>query len=184
MKYLIFFCFYRAFLRQQIRFIHFGRNESNSDFSDTWVSIKCIESDLILRLTKLDEDKKGYHTIHSAWKCFDKVEKDSKKKKKLRSGMKAFKDEINSLKTKKRNIVLAHLKQGERDDLNVLLNFGSKISKLMEVVDLLNGEKMKYFWKENKVEKDLIKEINFCSNYIKRANEDKTLYEKKIWEEW
>jgi hypothetical protein len=147
-------------MRNQIRKYHLVRNGPFSDWTDSWVSCKCIETDMIMRLTKVDEDKSGYHTIHSVWKTFDKVNKSSSDKAKIRNLMKSYRKSINQLKTKYRNIKLAHLSTGNRDSFNTYIDFSKHIAILADIIDLFNGEEMRYIWKENGEEIDLILDTN------------------------
>jgi len=73
---LYLYLIHRTYIRTQIKKYHLAKNGTYSDWTDAMVSSKCIETDLIMRLTKLDENSSGTHSIRSVWKIFDKINKN------------------------------------------------------------------------------------------------------------
>jgi ribosomal protein S20 len=112
---LYLYLIHRTYIRTQIKKYHLAKNGTYSDWTDAMVSSKCIETDLIMRLTKLDENSSGTHSIRSVWKIFDKINKNSSEKSSIRKLMKSYRTSIGYLKTKYRNKKLAHLSSGSRD---------------------------------------------------------------------
>jgi hypothetical protein len=129
---------------------------SRTQMADIIISIKCIENDLIIRISKLDDKDKRVHSFQRAILLIS----NSVDKKNVSKKFEAFVSQIRGIKQKKRNEILAHLKIGNEDSYEPSLDLLPAIKTIIEITDLIAGNKINYNWSDGSFEKyDLRKEL-------------------------
>jgi predicted RNA-binding protein with RPS1 domain len=131
---------------------------SRSEFVDRWLALKAIENDLVVRICKFDDDTKG---VHSFKKAINELTATHPNKNQIKEKTKQFSQLIRDLKQSRRNENLAHLKIGKEDlQYDPKYNLIPAIKLIIEIVDLMTDNRVKYEWNDGQYEKfDLRKEV-------------------------
>ena len=131
---------------------------SRSDLVDRLIALKAIENDILIRVCKLDDKTKG---VHSFPKALNEIGETHVNKNLIHDKVAQFSQLISKVKLDRRHIKLAHLKIGVEDnDYDVRYDFSPVIKAIVEVIDLMNIDKVNYKWSDGRYEKfDLRHEI-------------------------
>jgi hypothetical protein len=131
---------------------------SRSDFVDRLIALKAIENDILIRVCKFDDGTKG---VHSFPKALNEIADSHLNKDIIRKKIDQFSHLISKVKLERRHTQLAHLKIGVEDnDYDVRYDFTPAIKLIIEIIDLINVEKVKYKCSDGQYEKfDLRHEI-------------------------
>lgn len=123
---------------------------------DKMISLKCIENDLIVRISKFDDNDKR---VHSFQRALLKMPSSHKDKAAITKKVKDFQTLIKKVK-QRRHKVLAHLKVGSEDNFEPTYDLLAAIKLLVEIIDLIAGQNIGYAWSDGRYEKyDLRKEV-------------------------
>lgn len=141
-----------------IRFENFSSKMSRSDYVDQRISLKTIENDLLIRICKFDDDRKG---VHSFKKAIAEIPNTHPHKIEINEKTKLFSKMIAGAKQKRRNEKLAHLKIGlEDNEYEIRYNLIPTIKLMIDIIDLMFEKKVSYQWSDGQYEKfDLRKEV-------------------------
>ena len=135
------------------RMLQFGDldNINRIQFADKLIAITCIENDLIIRLSKLTDTRTG---VHSLERLKIEVPKNLDNSEEIIKGIDDCCELINIIKKKVRHQTLGHLKIGMEDDRYIPeYDLGKVIKVLIDLIDLLNNEKVNYIWQDGSQEK-------------------------------
>ncbi len=150
-------------LRFQLAFNRILRFEnlsqiSRSDYVDQRLSLKAIENDLLIRICKFDDNRKG---VYSFKKAIYEIQNTNPHKYEIDEKIKLFSRSIAKAKQERRNEQLAHLKIGVEDnDYEIRYNLTPIIKLIIDIIDLMFGKKVCYKWSDGRYEKfDLRKEV-------------------------
>jgi hypothetical protein len=122
------------------------------------VALKAIENDLLIRVCKFDDET---HGVHSFPKAAREIGESHVNKLSIHKKVKQFSTLISKVKKERRHTKLAHLKIGVEDnDYDIRYDFTPAIKSIVELIDLLNVEKVNYKWSDGQYEKfDLRHEV-------------------------
>ncbi len=131
------------------------------DLHRSWVYLRVIENDLILRLCRLDDDDRTNHSLHEALRSvrnsLPQAEATAIDKR-----LKKYRQLINPLKTKARNYFLAHLSKAAVVPHDPRGGLEKPIEEVVNIVDMLAGQPVRYFLRvgSQEPELDLRKELS------------------------
>ncbi len=126
-------------------------NINRIEFCDILIALTCIENDLIVRLSKLTDSRSG---VHSLVRIKLEIPNDIDNRVFINEKIDECCGIINLFKNKIRYVTLGHLKIGYRDDRYIpKFDFSKEIGVLVDLIDLLNKEKINYTWKDGSQEK-------------------------------
>lgn len=134
---------------------------SRSDFADTLLAIKAIENDMLIRISKFDDDTKG---VHSFKKAIIEIPSTHPNAAEIKKKIKEFSEFISEVKNIRRHTQLAHLKIGTVDnDIQPRYEFTPVLQMIIDIIDLLDQQKVEYKWSDGRYEKhnlriDVLKE--------------------------
>jgi len=129
---------------------------SRTQMVDRIISIKCIENDLIIRISKLDDKDKKVHSFQRAILLLISTDDKINASKKLEE----FVNQIKEIKQKRRHEILAHLKVGNIDTYEPYFDLLPAIKTIIELTDLIAGNKINYNYSDGSFEKyELRKEL-------------------------
>src|SRR5260221_1541913 len=150
-------------LRFQLAFKRISKFEdmsqmSRSDFVDRLIALKAIENDILIRVCKFDDGTKGVHSFPNS---LNEIVDTHLNKDVIRKKIEQFSHLISKVKLERRHTQLAHLKIGVEDnDYDVRYDFTPAIKLIIEIIDLMNIDKVNYKWSDGQYEKfDLRHEI-------------------------
>lgn len=134
------------------------KNISRSDYVDKLISLKSIENDLLIRICKFDDMRKG---VHSFKRAELEISKNHSNRTELLESIKKFSGLVSKIKNERRHKQLAHLKIGiEDNEYEIRFDFVPVIHLIVKIIDLMNLSEINYEWSDGKYEKfDLRKEI-------------------------
>ncbi len=140
-----------------LRFENFNEM-SRSNYVDQRLSLKAIENDLVIRICKFDDDRKG---VHSFKKAINEIQNTHPHKPEIVEKVKIFSKMIAKAKQERRHEKLAHLKIGiEDNEYEVRYNLIPTIKLMIDIIDLMFEKKISYEWSDGQYEKfDLRKEV-------------------------
>jgi hypothetical protein len=119
------------------------------EYADRMISLKCIENDLVIRLSKFDDNDKR---VHSFQRALLEIPKSNKEIEGIKQKYKSFKTLIKDIKIR-RHEVLAHLKIGEADEIDPCYDLKPAIKLVVEIIDLIAEAKISYKWSDGRYEK-------------------------------
>ncbi|RDY59720.1 hypothetical protein [Flagellimonas nanhaiensis] len=130
---------------------------SRSHFVDRIISMKALENDLVIRISKFDDKNKKTHSLHNLVKELNS-HKDIFE---IKSKLIEFTTGLRPLKTQRRHKQLAHLESGKEDnDYMIRYNLLPHVKRIVNLLDLITGKTVTYVWKDGSHEKfDLRNEI-------------------------
>jgi hypothetical protein len=135
------------------------RNQiSRSDLVDRLIALKALENDILIRICKLDDTTKG---VHSFPKALNEIDDSHPNKDLIFKNVKLFSQLISKVKSERRHTQLAHLKIGVEDnDYEIRYDFSPVIKLIVDLIDLMSTDSIKYKWSDGQYEKfDLRHEI-------------------------
>jgi len=141
------------FLTQKSKLINDSFREGRELMLFSFVALGYLENGLVLHLTSLDDEKNSDFSFHSARKELEKINCDAVKLKDLKKSIADFRKEANFLKTKHRNIRIAHINHKSLVDIKELDDFmeidvlQNLVSKANDIGDLLFGEEIRPLFK-------------------------------------
>jgi len=109
---------------------------SRTEFVDTYLSLKALENNTLIRLCKFDDKRKDVHSFHNYLKILSKEDPNYKA---ISNKVTIFSTSIKDLKELGRNDQIAHLKIGKLDnDYETKYEFKPIIKSLeLQTKDLL-----------------------------------------------
>ncbi|RZL42300.1 MAG: hypothetical protein EOP00_23665 [Pedobacter sp.] len=133
-----------------LRFENFSQM-SRSNYVDQTICLKTIENDLLIRICKFDDDRKG---VHSFKKAIPEIPNAHPNKIDIEEKIKLFSKMIAGVKQKRRHEKLAHLKiDAEDNEYEIRYNFIPTIKLMVEIIDLISENKVPYEWSDGQFEK-------------------------------
>lgn len=133
------------------------RSMSRTEWADKMISLKCIENDLVVRISKFDDSDAG---VHSFPRALLELPSTHENQTEIVTKTKEFQEHIKDIKQKRRHEVLAHLKIGSRDNFRLSQDLLPTIKLISEIVDLLAKKEVSYNWSDGRYEKyDLRREL-------------------------
>jgi len=123
---------------------------------EEFVALRYIENGVILHLTNLDDDTNSKFSFRQAAKVINKSIKDRHLLDQLSSLLKSYRKNINGLKTKHRNIRIAHLNYDKDIRFDEFLEFETVLKPLIDQANLIAefiwGEEIKAQFKLGSIE--------------------------------
>jgi hypothetical protein len=130
---------------------------SRTEWADKMISLKCIENDLVVRISKFDDADAG---VHSFPRALLELRASHPHNAEIINKIKEFQALIKDFKQKRRHETLAHLKIDSRDNLKPMFDLLPSIKIIVEIVDLLDKKETGYYWSDGQFEKyNLRKEL-------------------------
>ncbi|WP_422359098.1 hypothetical protein [Reichenbachiella sp.] len=152
--------FYKALIRlprifqRAIKAGHDGVHiMTGGETPDFFIYAKCLENDLIVRISKLMDRSKKSASIHTYMNlnksslpndCFIRYQ--------------SFLDTHSKLISRRMEF-LAHLKQGNKDNFDPDTTLYEPIKDMVELVDYISQERQNYSWKDNMLSEDLREQL-------------------------
>jgi hypothetical protein len=162
-------CFYvRKINRLGYLFQHSTRHYMLEEFT----ALRYMENGLILHLTNLDDDSSSY-SFRKVLKEVNSSIKDQKILREFKSKLDSYRQNVNGLKNKHRNLRIAHLNYLEDLNIDEFLNFDAYLKPLIkqanEIGDYIWGEKIRYLFKLGSLEgvldfREIFEELKFDIN--------------------
>lgn len=140
-------------------------NITRTEFVDTYLSLKALENNTLIRLCKFVDKRRDVHSFHNYLKI---LSKDHPNYKAISHKLTIFSTSIKDLKELRRNDQIAHLKIGKLDnDYEPKYDFKPIIKLIVDIFDLIKNEKVKYQWQDGSWEKYEMRNLLFESDIRK-----------------
>lgn len=130
---------------------------TGADFLETFYSLQVINNDITVRLNKFVDKRKDANSLYTVIK-----ELKQTKRAKTQPNLDDIKEEIDKfVKTSfvplknRRDEKLAHLKKGESNSWLEGSQLLGPVLDIRDFLDKLNGEKIEYVWRDNRLNEDL-----------------------------
>ena len=124
--------------------------KSRAYFVDRLISLKALENDMIIRICKFGDKRNDTHSFNNAFK---EIQKTHPERSVIKSKIDTFLNAITQVQKERRHEQLAHLAIGQFDaSFEPCYEFRSVVRLIVEIIDLMNGSRINYSWKDGSFE--------------------------------
>ncbi|MCB0598016.1 MAG: hypothetical protein H6557_22170 [Lewinellaceae bacterium] len=116
---------------------------SRFDLHYSWVHLRVLENDIVMRLCRLDDDDKTNHSLREALRSV-RHDIPQKEVKAIDKRLKKYRLLINPLKTKARNYFLAHMSKVAEEPHAPQRGLEKPIEEVVNIVDMIASTPVNY----------------------------------------